>query len=108
MSPGFGEVGVKVCSLSGTSDVLVGGKDLLSESSSIRLGEVENTEWSLSFLLGLLSSVVGVNGSHEDIIIISAKSGWDNSIVNTSSDFTGLTWKVIGSLDEIIIGIRVG
>ena len=57
VSPGFGPVGVEVVNLSGTSDVLVGGKDLLSESSGRGFREGENSSWD-TFFSGMLLSIV--------------------------------------------------
>merc|ERR1712100_122049 len=93
VSPCFGPVGIEVGLLSSTSDVLVGGEDLLSESSSGGFSESENTGW-LSIFPGTFLGIVLDDGSHEDIIRISGESSWGNSLISSSSEHTRLSWLV--------------
>ena len=93
VTPCFSPVGIKVCDLSGTFDRFMGGEDLHGELFGRGFGKGEDTGW-FSFFGDLFLSVVLDNGSHEDIIRISRESGWGDSFVSTSSEFTRLSWLV--------------
>ena len=108
MSPSLGEVCAHIFFLSGTFDALVGSKNFLCKGFGIRFLEVEITGWDTIFI-GSFSSVVVEDGSHEEIIRISVESSWDGSVVDTTSEFTGLSWHVVTNHSEIVIRrIRIG
>ena len=67
MSPGLGEVGTEIGIEVSSADLLVGAEDFLSAGSGLVFGN------------GTSGGVVGEDGSHEKIIIISGESigVWD-------------------------------
>ena len=73
MSPGLGEVGGEVSIEISTADFLVGAEDFLSAGGGLGFGD------------GTSSGVVGEDGSHEKIIIISGESfgiwDWDENVL---------------------------
>merc|ERR1711998_184590 len=93
VSPSFSPVGIEIFLLSSTSDVFVGGKNLLSKSSGRGFSESEDTGW-LSIFPGTFLSIVLDDGSNEDIIRISSESSWGNSFISTSSEHTSLSWLI--------------
>ena len=78
MSPGLVEVGLKISLEGGTSESLMGGKDLLRGSSGGGWVHEELAGWET--FLGLeLEGEVKDHGSHEDVVVVRGESGWDNS-----------------------------
>ena len=73
MSPSLGEVGGEVSIEISTADFLVGAEDFLSAGGGLGFGD------------GTSSGVVGEDGSHEKIIIISGESfgiwDWDENVL---------------------------
>jgi hypothetical protein len=92
MSPGLGEVGTKIGIEIGTADFLVGAEDFLSASGG------------LIFINGTTGGVVGEDGSHEKIIIISGESlgiwDWDENVL--------FIFFVIGGVGGGVIELDVG
>ena len=80
MSPGLGEIGIKVRLKSGSLKSFVGSEDFTGCGSCGGFIHPESTIWRIIFVLSF-KSIFGDHGSHENIIWVSGESGWNNSLI---------------------------
>merc|ERR1719424_335136 len=90
VSPGLGEVGVKVSLLGSSGESLMGFENLGRSSSGGGLGHDEVTRWG-SIIVLLLVSISLLHRSHEDVIGILRESGVWLSLVR-AINLTVLAW----------------
>merc|ERR1719424_1268791 len=90
VSPGLGEVGVKVSLLGSSGESLMGFENLGSSSSGGGFGHDEVTRWGTVIVL-LLVGISLLHGSHEDVIGVLSESGVDFSLIGTI-DLTVHVW----------------